>query len=198
MLAVFLMSTFVLIPYSNAEPLKVGNQMDFKLIIKVAQENLLLLPNPVSLSVQGEKHERNCRVTQEGNRQFIHCDRLPAEALGSEFSNRSTAAKIEAVHLPRIRNVEELAAFIRNEKDGKHSRYREQPVVHLVKMLKGIEVETSFAMVYDLSTLDLDPREPDSPDIFLVTKKIPTTIWFKDAKHFQFNWGQAILQKSEK
>lgn len=128
-------------------------------------------------------------MTQEGTRQFIQCKPLPANILGPDHSARATAAKIEVVELPKVNNVDELIAFMKNERDGKHPRYREYPVGNLLKMLKTVETAVSFATIYDLSSLDLDPREPNSPDIFIIMKK-SGAIWLKDAKHLQFDWNK--------
>ncbi len=79
---------------------------------------------------------------------------------------------------------------MKKQKDRKFDRYTKSSMRDLPLSLTKIEIDVLPAKIYDLSKDYFDPREPDSPDIFIVLKDNSQTIWLKDAMRTVFDWSR--------
>jgi len=165
------------------------------IIINLSNEHELELNNPSSVGPDKKTIIRKCSVISNNNQQFIKCSPLPAGSLGKDFSAYESAVEIEIIIIEEVKNLVDLAAFMKNQKNGNLNRYSENSLKDLLPLLKDIELQTPTAKIYDLSKGYFDPREPDSPDIFIILQENPRAIWLKNAKRLQFDWSKVTHRK---
>jgi len=194
MTAVFVIILGLMIVDCTAEPTRGILEKNPMLKLKISNRESFILPPPASRSSEGRLHERQCRISIDGLRQFIHCEPLPSGVLGLGNSAYETSLRVEAIVLEKIQSVKDLARFMISEKVAGLPRYAEKSEDKLLSKLQKIEVKTSFGFVYELSGAELDLREPDSPDIFIRFGLEPKLLWLKDAGHLKLDWTKAKVQ----
>lgn len=124
---------------------------------------------------------------------------LRIEALqGVESSNFRTLVgpfEIPVEWFPEISSEAQLLDFMKTQLDGTLPRYI---LDSLGCNLRIVERRYSVGTVYDLSLGNFDPREPSSPDVFVMPKGLQGAMRLKNAWNLEFSRQNAYLTRSRR
>lgn len=161
--------------------------------ISISLEKTLELSMPCPTTVSWDKKEtfkRSCQVQKKAQYAQIDIAALSHILPSENLSRLIGPLSLKIYWKPEIKNERSLVEWMKTHKDGPHPRYVQDK---LEDKLKKIKKTYNWGALFDLSLDYIDPREPNSPDIILLTSH--GTVWIQNAGHVHFDGNFISFKK---